>query len=297
MDLRARVRAGTTVPTDVITVLELRAGEPFVRVEVTFENRSRDHRVRFHLPLSGEASGSAAEGQYAVVERGLEVEGGHGEVPLATFPARGFVQTAGITALLDHIVEYEVVDGRELALKLLRSFGLISRNANPFREDPAGPEVPIPAAQLLGDRTMRFALMPHAGSWSSAGVIAMAERYQHPALVVRGAGPAPDTAANVRSPDGEVTATGRGLAVEGDGVVLTALRRRGEWLELRLVAETAAATEALVRGPFDEARDADLLGRPLGSLASETGVLRVSLGPWEIRTVQLHSAANGAGLR
>jgi len=288
IDARERVRTRVTVSTDVITVLELRAGEPFVRVEVTFENRSRDHRVRFHVPLPGEAAGSAAEGQYAVVERGLEVEGGHGEVPLATFPARGFVHTEGITVLLDHIVEYEVVDGRELALTVLRSFGLISRNANPYREDPAGPEVPIPAAQLLGDRAMRFALMPHAGSWSSAGVLAMAERYQHPALVVRGTGPLADPGAD--RPDDEVPATGGGLAIEGDGVVLTALRRRGEWLELRVVAESAAPTEVVVRGVFDEARDADLLGRPLGSLAAETGTLNVALGPWEIRTVQLRSA-------
>ena len=275
---RERVRTPETIPTDVFTTLELRAGEPFVRVEVTFENRSRDHRVRFHVPLPGPATGSSAEGQYAVVERGLEVEGGHGEVPLATFPARGFVQTEGVSALLDHIVEYEVVDGRELALTLLRSFGWISRNANPYREDPAGPEVPVPDAQLIGERSIRFALMPHAGSWADAGVVAEAERYQHAALVVRGTGPASDA-----SPEGG------GLAIDGEGVVLTALRRRGEWLELRVVAETASATEAVVRGSFDEARDADLLGRPMGALASAPGLLRLPLGPWEIRTIHLRS--------
>ena len=39
-------------------------------------------------PCRRRSSGSAAEGQFAVVERGLEPEGGHGEVPLPTFPAR-----------------------------------------------------------------------------------------------------------------------------------------------------------------------------------------------------------------
>jgi alpha-mannosidase len=287
IDPGQRVRTAETVPTDVVTGLELRAGEPFVRVEVSFENRSRDHRVRFHVPLAGTATGSSAEGQYAVVDRGLEVEGGHGEVPLATFPARGFVQTEGISALLDHIVEYEVVEGRELALTVLRSFGWISRNANPYREDPAGPEVPVPGAQLIGDRSMRFALMPHAGSWAAAGVVAQAERYQHPALVARGSGPVADSVLGERSVASG--ADGRGLAIDGAGVVLTALRRRGDWLELRVVAETADATEAVIRGPFDEAREADLLGRPMGGLASEPGVLHVSLGPWEIRTLHLRS--------
>ena len=81
-------------------------------------------------------------------------------MPLPTFPAVGFASVEGCSVLLDQVTEYEVVDGRELALTLLRSFGLISRNANPYREDPAGPEVPVPAAQLLGPRSFRFALYP-----------------------------------------------------------------------------------------------------------------------------------------
>ena len=80
---------------------------------------------------------------------------------------------------------------------------------------------------------MRFALMPHAGSWADAGVVAVAERYQHPALVVRGTGPVRPDARRA-----EVPAAQQGLTIEGDGVVLSALRRRGDWLELRVVAET-----------------------------------------------------------
>jgi alpha-mannosidase len=245
---------------------------------VAFENRSEDHRVRFHVPLSRPAGGSHAEGQYAVVARGLELEGGHGEVPLPTFPARGFVQTEGVSALLEHLTEYEVVDGRELALTLLRSFGLISRNANPYREDPAGPQLPVPQAQMPGPWWTSFALMPHAGDWASAGVLAQAERYAHPLLVQRGTGEAPEPPA-------------AGLTVEGDGVVLTALRRRDDWLEVRLVAEHDRPTTATLRGPFDTARNADLLGRPERALEVRARRLEVPLGPWEIRTLQLRASS------
>jgi alpha-mannosidase len=206
------------------------------------------------------------------------MEGGHGEVPLPTYPARGFVHAAGATILFDHLTEYELVDGgRELAVTLLRSFGLISRNANPFREDPAGPEVPVPDAQRMGAWSVGFALFPHAGGWSDAGVLAAMERYQHPLFAVRG------TARGAATGPGHAD----GLSVEGPGVVLSALRRRGEWLELRLVVEHATPTEATVRGNFHEARAVDLLGREGAALPCSDSLLRLPLGAWEIVTIRL----------
>ncbi|HJV29670.1 MAG TPA: hypothetical protein VJ645_04060, partial [Gaiellaceae bacterium] len=80
---------------DVETYVELRAGEPFVRLRVSFDNPADDQRVRLHVPLPRPALHSYAEGQYAVVERGLRAEGGHGEVPLPTFPASSFVSAGG----------------------------------------------------------------------------------------------------------------------------------------------------------------------------------------------------------
>jgi alpha-mannosidase len=268
-------RTEETAPVDVETHVELRAGERFVRLRVSFDNPCRDHRVRVHVPLPATATGSAAEGQFAVVERGLEVEGGYGEAAVPTFPARGFVAAGGIAALLEHVVEYEVVDGRELALTALRSTGLISRNENPWREEPAGPELAVPDAQLLGPRSLSFALMPYDGSWSEAGLRTQMERFQHSFLTEPGSGA------------GERAAEETGLVVEGDGVTLSALRRRGGWLELRLVCMRPWAARAVVRGRFDKARTADLRGTPGDSLQVAGGELALELGPWEIRTLQL----------
>ena len=271
-------RTAATVETPVTTRLELRAGEPFVRVAIEFENRSRQHRLRWHTPLPVAATTSFAEGQFAVVERGLTMEGGHGEEPLPTYPARGFVHASGVSILLDHLTEYELVDGgHELAITVLRSFGLISRNANPYREDPAGPEIPVPDAQRIGPWRFSFAVMPHAGDWSEAGVLEAMEQYQHPLFAIRG------TARELASGQGAVP----GLSVEGTGVVLSALRRRGEWLELRLVAEHPTRTEAVVRGAFREAIDVDLLGRIGASRSVSAGTLRLPLRAWEIATVRL----------
>ncbi|MEO8208288.1 MAG: alpha-mannosidase [Chloroflexota bacterium] len=279
-------RSPDVFETEVTSRLQLRAAEPFLRVAIEFDNRSRDHRVRWHVPLPSPATHTSAEGQYAVVERGLTLEGGHGEVPLATFPASGFVHTAGATILLDQITEYELVEGRELALTVLRSFGLVSRNLNPFRDDPAGPEILVPDGQRIGPVGCTFAIYPHAGGWSKAGVLEAMERYQHPFLTAAGRAPvgsAPEGGApEIVDRPGQAS----GLTIEGMGVVLSALRRRGEWLEARLVAQCDGPTEATVRGSFREARVVDLLGRDLGPLTCNQGLMRLPMRAWEIATIR-----------
>jgi hypothetical protein len=183
------------------------ANEPFVRFRIDFDNPCDDQRVRVHVPLGEPADRSFAEGQFAVVERGLEVEGGHGEVPVPTFPASAFVVAGGMAVLLDHVSEYELV-GEELALTILRSTGLISRTDHPWREEPAGPSLPIPAAQLRGPRSFCFAYLASADA-----VHEHAEQYRYPFLTASGTGE-----------DGELR-THAGPALEGDQrVVLTSLQ-------------------------------------------------------------------------
>ena len=200
-------------PVATATRFERRAGEPLVRIRVDFDNPCENQRVRVHLPLRERADGSRAEGQFAVVERGLEPEGGYGEVPWRRIRRR-FVAAGRTALLLDHVTEYEVVDGSELALTMLRSTGLISRSDNRYREDPAGPEMPIPAAQLRGPWSFSFA-------WCLDGAdpLELLDAYRLPFLVGRGSG------GDSRS----------GPGTELRGASLSALRRRDGRLEARVV--------------------------------------------------------------
>jgi alpha-mannosidase len=275
----AKSRSAQTRQVTVTTRVELRSGEPFVRLLISFDNRCDDHRLRLHLPLPEPVASSFAEGQFAVVERGLTAEGGGGEFPLPTYPAHGFVAAGGLAALLTQPTEYEVADG-ELAVTLLRSVGMLSRNRHALRDEPAGPQLPTPEAQCHGMQIFELALLPVRGDWHRAGVAAAAEAYRHEFLAFTGTAPLssglPSGAAGVR--------------VDGEGVVTTSVRDRDGRVEVRCVAlQPADASAVLSAGrPIRGAWLADLRGRASVSLpVGSDETVQVALRAFEIVTVQL----------
>jgi mannosylglycerate hydrolase len=277
------LRSSRTVPTPVETLVEVRAGEPFVRVSTSFLNQSADHRLRFHVPLPEPVAVSASAGQFAVTERGLTAEGGWGEYPIPTFPASSFVSAGAANVLLDHATEYELVgDGSELAITLLRAIGSISVNIHPLRDEPAATEIPAPGAQDLGVRIEnRFAVVPSATGWQGANTVALAEEFRNDVLVARGTAPA----------EGQLPPDGTGVQVDGADILVSSIRRvadddRGAGTEVRLAAMSDTGSTVRVTGPFTGATTVDLLGRPLSATPVADG-LELALGPWEIRTVVL----------
>ncbi|NDU76465.1 alpha-mannosidase [Actinomadura sp. DSM 109109] len=278
-DVPRGARSGAEEDVTVATRAELRAGEPFLRLRVTFDNRCDDHRVRLHMALPRQAASSYAEGQFAIVERGLTAEGGFGERPVPTFPASGFAAAGGLAVLLEHATEYEVLGGRELALTLLRSVGHLSRDRNAHRDQPAGPQLPTPRAQCRGERTVGLAIMPYPEEAPGPDVLRAAEAYRHDLLTAAGYGRAATP----------VPASRTGLSITGDGVAMTSLRLRDGWTETRMVAQSPHPTTAVLRGDFTEATRVDLRGRPGVPLDVHDGTAALALRPWEIATVRLRT--------
>ena len=211
----------------------MRADERLVRVRTSFVNPSRDHRLRVHLPLPSLAERSMAESAFEVEIRGLHAEGRPEERALPTFPARRFVSAGGLTVVHDGVVEYELIDLRqtpdgeraaELALTVLRSTGMLSRLGMTYRPLPAGPLTPVEGLQLLGqDIELRYGLaMGEVDPW------ALADDFLLPLDVVHAWG------------GGERSASGSALEVTGAEV--SAVRREGSMIEVRLYNPGPATT-------------------------------------------------------
>ncbi|MEU5991194.1 alpha-mannosidase [Spirillospora sp. NPDC047418] len=280
-DLERDARSEAEEDVAVTVRAELRAGEPFLRLRVAFDNRCDDHRVRLHLSLPRRADSSFAEGQFAITERGLTAEGGFGERPVPTYPASGFAAAGGIAVLLEHATEYEITGaGREMALTLLRAVGHLSRDRNAYRDQPAGPQLRTPGAQCRGERATGMAVLPYDGERPGGDVLKAAEAYRHDLLTAAGYGHA----------SAAPPASREGIAISGDGVVMTSLRARDGWTETRMAAQCAEPTTAVLRGDFTEAVRADLRGRPGIPLDVHAGTAALALRPWEIATVRLRTS-------
>jgi alpha-mannosidase len=272
---RARTTATVTVP--VRTTYELRTGERFLRVEATFDNRARDHRLRAHFPLPRPVIASHAECAFAVVERGLHAEGGPHEFGLPTAVSRRFVDcsdsTAGLALLHDGLLEYEVVEhGREVALTLLRATGYLSRSELSLRPNPAGPLDPLEGPQLQGRVTVRYALLPHRGTWADARLHDAADELLVPLQRVAGGG----------WPGADQPARGSHLTVTGAPV--SAVTRAGDHLLVRVFNPLAEATTVAVArdGTAAAGEVVDLVGTVTGGFTGE-----MTVGPGAIRTLRL----------
>jgi len=274
--------------------VELRAGEPFVRLTVDLLNTVRDHRLRLHVPLGGGVQESFGAGQFDVTRRGRSAEGGWGEHPLPTFPATGFVSAGRAHVLLAKLTEYEVVgtptgaadgaaNGDELALTLLRAVGMMSVNLHPLRDEPAGSELAVPGAQYLGvEVSTRLAVLPSDSEWERADVARWAEVFRHEALVCQGSGPS----------GGSLPPAVAGPVLEGPAV-LTSLRRvgalgdgDGDAVEARLVSVSSTDAPVGLRPP--EGRHwvaTDLAGRPTGAVL-DPAPEPTMLPAWGIRTLR-----------
>ena len=159
----ARVRAdGDTFEASwdglAVTGRVTRNDDGVIVIDGTIRNERPDHRLRLHVGLDRSATETLAGAPFELVDRSLIGEGGEGEAPSPTWPARHVLLAGGTAVFHEGVFEYEIVDGREIAVTLLRCVGTISRESLATRPWPAGPATPTPRAQMLGETSFVLGL-------------------------------------------------------------------------------------------------------------------------------------------
>jgi len=284
LDAKERGRARKTEWMPVVMDLRLHAGEPFLRASIELINNASDHRVRALFPLAFSADRSHADGAFYVNERGLEAEGDAHEVGLPTFPSRRWVDASdgarGLAVFHRGTPEYELVDGRALAITLLRSVAWLSRQGMRNRAGPAGPMLATPGAQLHGTHRFELAVYPHDGDWSAGRVHDVAEGFSYPLR-----------ATVARAHAGSLPASGTGLTLEPATVQLSALTKNGETVTCRIYNASHDAVDASIRlgetWREKTARIVGLLGDERESLRLAAGTISLPMKPWEIVSIKL----------
>ncbi|MGH2539872.1 MAG: hypothetical protein ACRDGK_05080 [Actinomycetota bacterium] len=217
-----------------------RAEEPFLRLEASIHNERPDHRLRLHVEQAGPIDSALAGAPFELVPRLLVGEGGEVEAASATWPARHLVVAGSAAVLHEGVFEYEVVEGRALAVTLLRGVGRISAEELATRPWAAGPQTPTPMAQMFGRTDVALALWVDPPSGDREELLAAWERFALPIVEVPAAG------------GGDLPSRGSLLDLDPGGAQLSGVRR------------VAGDTEIRLWNPWsDRSVGADVAGRPV----------------------------------
>ncbi len=238
-------REGETLIT-IISTITLKRDCPYIDVRTTFYNSARDHKLSVVFPTDMTVQSAAVDESFAVVDRSIDLPASEGwvEDPTPLMHQRAFTDLSngqhGLAIFNCGLASVEVTrttTGTRIAIPLVRSVGWLSRDDLWVRRIAAGPLVPTPGAQCIGERTAEYAIFPHEGD--SQSVYAHAYGYTTPITAGRA-----DTHAGIDLHDmnitrddpskityipfpreGELPDTYSFLQVEGTGIVLSALRR------------------------------------------------------------------------
>lgn len=280
-------RSGRTVSCPVRVLVSLYPSVPRIDIRTEIDNRAQDHRLRAHFPSGIATDVSHAEQHFGVVTRPVALpafDETWQEQPVGYHPQKTFVDVhngqGGLLIANRGLPEYEVLEdgGRAtIALTLLRCVGWLSRNDLSTRKGHAGPPLATPGAQEIGRHAFEYSIIPHRGGWQQ--VYACAHEFASPLRArwnPRGTGALPPSASF--------------LEVEGEGIVLSALKRAedGDGVIVRVYNIFDAPTTGRLRltERWTRAEMVDLKEDYLRDADVSDGWVQLSLRQNEIVTVR-----------
>ena len=138
----------------------------YIEFNLDWVNKSKNHILQLELKLDDYVNETLSDDLIGAVKRVFDadydisrfVPAKRGiELKQNVAPLQKYVIVQNVALMTKGLQEYEVFQDK-LRLTLLRSTGLISNPHNPTRGTPAGPPLPTPDLQMLGNNTANFAI-------------------------------------------------------------------------------------------------------------------------------------------
>jgi len=276
-------RSDTLVGLPVRVEYRLERDARLVTVTMTIDNRASDHWLRVAFPTGITTNVSWADSHFDVVSRAIPLPDCTGWVEQAwgTHPLRTFVDLTdgrrGFALLPKGLFEYEVFedDQHTLALTLIRG----CRIKLAVSEEKQA-ELPDPGVQCPGVHTFAYALCPHAGDWTAAGLPTVAASYDTPVRAVmtgRGKGALPLEAGLFTLDTTALHVTAVKQAEDGDGLIV-------RLVNLQSTTQSATLTFTHALASADECRNDET---PITALSPQGARLPISMGAKKIRSFRL----------
>lgn len=264
-------RSGDDATISLVTEARLAPGVRRVDVRVHLDNRATDHRLRLLFPTGGSGSAYFAT-TFDVTPCPMTAPVANDWVhpPPATFPHQGYVSVNGLTVVAPGLPEGEVRPDGVIAITLVRAVGWLARWDLRTRPQPAGPGIPTPEAQCLGELDAAFSLF--------AGLDARAARDAEIGLRAVVAGARPRVA-----PEQSL------LQIHPHDIVLSALKpaEAGRGFIVRLLNPTDTPITAGLRVgcPVETVQPVRLDETPIGAAVSRDGHFHIDVPPHALRSV------------
>ncbi len=242
------------------------------RIEVTTRLVNGEKYVRYQVlfPTSIASGKTTHEIPFGAIDRPASIE----------FPAQNWADHGdgrhGLALLNIGLPGNLTTDGT-MMISLLRSHNLGAYGFGGGYEPGMSSESGFQVGQ---ERTMRYALVPHAGDWREAGVYRDGLEFNHP-LLCRA----------VLPHAGTLPARWGLLEVSSPDVVVSALKPGSQGATILRVYEAAGRPAPAVKIAFKarvaEARSANLLEDPEQAMSIEDNAVTFDLRPYQIRTIRL----------
>ncbi len=162
-DIRSVLRVYFSGATLDIAIYNNSNGAEF---EARINNKKKNHKIQVNFELQKPVAQTIAED--LITETMREHDPNYSlfkaqpakrpeELKTNSFPLQRYVFAQGLGVFTKGLNEYEICKNR-LSITLLRATGVISNPKNPARSIPAGPPIPTPELQCLGEYTLNFAI-------------------------------------------------------------------------------------------------------------------------------------------